>query len=76
MFAQHTFSPGQAIAALVVLAVVLAIHYQLATRALADLGQPGRRVRTWTRQTWTVVIILCGIIGPLAYFSFGRDAGA
>lgn len=73
MTAQRAFDPAQALVALAILGVALAIHYVLASRALADLQRPDRRVRTWSKDAWMVVIIVVGLVGPLAYFAFGRD---
>ncbi|HEY7133344.1 MAG TPA: PLD nuclease N-terminal domain-containing protein [Candidatus Limnocylindrales bacterium] len=67
--------PAQALSALAVLLVVLAIHGWLARRALADLGRPGQRVRTSTKEIWTFVIVFVGIVGPIAWFTFGSDTG-
>jgi hypothetical protein len=65
----------QAIAALVGLLALLAIHIVLARQAVADLTRDDRRVRIWSKQAWFVVITLAAIIGPVAYFSFGREDG-
>jgi succinate dehydrogenase hydrophobic anchor subunit len=67
--------PAQALAALAVLLVVLAVHGWLARRALRDLARPDSRVRTSTKEVWTIVIVFVGIVGPIAWFTFGSDAG-
>jgi hypothetical protein len=64
----------QAAAALVVLLIFLTIHLFLVRRALADLSRPDRHVRTWTKQAWAVWIVLAAVVGPLAYFQFGRES--
>jgi hypothetical protein len=66
---------AQPIAALVGLLALLAIHIVLARQAVADLGRDDRRVRVFSKQAWFVVITLAAIIGPVAYFSFGREEG-
>ncbi len=65
--------PAQALISLAVAAVVLLVHLVLASRALADLSREDRRVRRYSRQVWTIVIVLAGIIGPLYYLSAGRE---
>lgn len=72
---QHVLEPAQAVVSIAVVAIVLLIHTVLASRALADLRRDDRRVRGYTKQTWAMVIVLVGIIGPVAYWSFGRDEG-
>jgi succinate dehydrogenase hydrophobic anchor subunit len=67
--------PSKAFAALGVLLVVLAVHAWLARRALADLTRPGQRVRTSTKEIWTLVIVFVGVVGPIAWFTFGSDRG-
>ena len=66
---------AQAIAALIVVLVLLAIHIPLARRALTDLAREDSRVLIWSKGAWFVVITLVAIVGPLAYFSYGREDG-
>ena len=70
----RTVDPSAALAALAVFAVIVAIHVPLALRALADLRED-RRLEPSARQRWLIVITIVGIIGPLAWFAFGRDQG-
>ena len=70
---QRQSEMAQAIAALIVVLVLFAIHIPLARRAITDLARDESRVRTWSKQAWFVVITLVVIIGPVAYFSFGRE---
>jgi hypothetical protein len=65
---------GQALAGLAVLLAILVIHVPLARRALADLARDDVGVRTGTKRSWFLVIVLAGIVGPLAWFQYGRDA--
>lgn len=53
--------------------VILAIHLFLMSRALEDLNRPGRQVRSYDRTVWAFVIAFVGIIGPIAYFYYGRE---
>jgi len=69
------FELSRALAALAVLLVILTIHGLLATRALANLVANEGRVRSYTTDAWRVLIILAGIVGPLAYFWFGSIDG-
>ena len=62
-----------ALAGLIVLVVVLGIHADLGRRAVADLGREDVEARTWSKQTWFLVIVLAAIVGPLAWFAFGRN---
>jgi hypothetical protein len=73
---QHVLEPAQAVVSIAIVLIVLLIHVVLASRALADLWRDDRLVRLYPKQTWALVITLVGIIGPVAYFSFGRDGGA
>jgi hypothetical protein len=66
---------AQAIAALVGILALLAIHIVLARRAVTDLARDDRRVRIFSKQAWFIVITLAAIIGPVAYFSYGREDG-
>lgn len=72
---QTAFEPSSLLASLVVVAVVLGLHAVLATRAWADLRAHDGRVRTATTETWQWLIVVAGVIGPLAYFAFGRSDG-
>jgi hypothetical protein len=41
--------------------------------ALYDMTRPGRRVRGGNKLLWGVVVCIFGVLGPLAYFLFGRE---
>ena len=41
--------------------------------ALYDLTRPERRVRGGSKLVWGLVIVLFQLLGPLAYFLFGRE---
>jgi Phospholipase_D-nuclease N-terminal len=41
--------------------------------ALFDLTRPERRVRGGSKLVWGLVIVLFQLLGPLAYFLFGRE---
>lgn len=70
-----SLQPSSLLASLAVVAAVLGIHAFLATRAWADLQEHGGRVRSYTTDTWRWLILVVGIVGPLAYFAFGRIDG-
>jgi hypothetical protein len=40
---------------------------------LYDLTRPDRRVKGGNKLVWGLVIVLGQMIGPLAYFLFGRE---
>jgi hypothetical protein len=65
--------PAAAVAAVAVFLVVLAVHFVLARRAVADLGREDVRARSGSKGAWFVVIVLAAIIGPLGWFWFGRE---
>jgi hypothetical protein len=41
--------------------------------ALFDLTRPERRVRGGSKLVWGLVIVFFQLLGPLAYFLFGRE---
>ena len=65
--------PATLIAALVTAGVLLSAHAWLAVRALRDLDAARGRCRVYPEATWRLLIVLVGIVGPLAYLAFGRD---
>ena len=65
--------PASALALLAILLAVLAIHAWLARRAVADLGRDDVESRSWSKRTWFLVIVLAAIVGPLAWFAWGRE---
>ncbi len=71
---QHVLTPGQALIAFAVVAMILVAHVGLATEALADLARREPHVRGFTAETWRVLIVVVAILGPLAYLSYGRHA--
>lgn len=58
---------------LLVIVPLLAIQIVLLAWALYDLTRPGRRVKGDSRILWAIVVIVIGVLGPLAYFLFGRE---
>jgi hypothetical protein len=57
--------------ALVVPLIVLQVALLLV--AIYDLTRPDRRVRGDNKVVWAVVIVALQLLGPLAYFLFGRE---
>ena len=52
---------------LVIIQVVLIVV------ALLDLRRPERRVRGGSKVLWAVLIVVLEMLGPLLYFTVGRD---
>ena len=55
------------------LAPIIAIQLVLIIIAIRDLMRPERRVQGENKAAWAVVIVIFGLIGPLAYFWVGRE---
>lgn len=60
---------------LALLAPVVVIQLGLMLAALLDLEPEDRRVRGGSKLLWALVIVLVNIIGPILYFTIGRDEG-
>ena len=58
---------------LAIVAPLVAIQLALIVLALRDLARPERRVQGGNKLAWVVVIVVFGLIGPLAYFWVGRE---
>jgi hypothetical protein len=58
---------------LLLLLPILVIQLGLLVVALRDLVQPDRRVRGDNKLVWGVIIVAVNIIGPILYFTVGRD---
>jgi hypothetical protein len=58
---------------LLLLLPILVIQLGLLVVALRDLLQPDRRVRGDNKLVWGVIIVAVNIIGPILYFTVGRD---
>jgi hypothetical protein len=58
---------------LLLLIPILVIQLGLLVVALRDLLQPDRRVRGDSKLLWGVIIVAVNIIGPILYFTVGRD---
>jgi hypothetical protein len=41
--------------------------------SLYDMTRPERRVRGGNKLLWGIVVCIFGVLGPLAYFLFGRE---
>jgi hypothetical protein len=52
---------------------LLVLQLALLIVGLYDLTRPERRVRGGNKVVWGVVIVLGQLLGPLAYFLFGRE---
>ena len=52
---------------------IIVIQISLLLFAVVDLLGEERRVRGGSKGVWALVIVFVNIIGPLAYFFFGRD---
>ena len=52
---------------------ILVIEVALIVFALRDLLQPERRVRGDSKLMWGIIVVIFGIIGPVLYFTVGRE---
>ncbi len=52
---------------------ILVIELGLIVFALRDLLQPERRVRGDSKLMWGIIVVIFGIIGPVLYFTVGRE---
>ena len=55
------------------LAPIIIIQLALMIGALFDLEKDERRVRGGSKLVWALVIVFVGIIGPILYFTAGRE---
>ena len=58
---------------LLLVAPLLAIQLALIIVALRDLFRPERRVRGGAKWIWVLVIVFLELLGPLLYFTLGRE---
>jgi hypothetical protein len=58
---------------LLLLAPVVIIQLGLMIAALIDLEKEERRVRGGRKVVWALIIIFVNIIGPILYFTVGRE---
>ena len=58
---------------LLLIAPLLAIQLALIIVALRDLFRPERRVRGGAKWIWVLVIVFLELLGPLIYFTVGRE---
>ena len=56
-----------------ILAPLIVIQLVLIVLALRDLARTERTVQGGNKWAWVVVIVLFGLIGPVAYFWVGRE---
>jgi hypothetical protein len=61
---------GSLLPLLVPLLVVQVVLFLL---AVYDLFREERRVRWFSKPVWACIILLVNVVGPLAYFFFGRE---
>jgi hypothetical protein len=52
---------------------LLLIQLVLVVVALIDLMRPERRVRGGSKVLWVVLIVVLEMLGPLLYFTIGRE---
>ena len=55
------------------LAPIIVIQLGLMLVALFDLERAERRVRGGSKLVWALVIVIVNIIGPILYFTVGRE---
>lgn len=60
---------------LALLAPIVVIQLGLMLAALLDLEPEDRRVRGGSKIVWALVIVFVNIIGPILYFTVGREEG-
>ncbi len=59
--------------ALPLLLPLIVLQLVLIVVALLDLRRPERRVRGGSKILWAIVIIVGELVGPLVYFTLGRE---
>jgi hypothetical protein len=52
---------------------VIVIELGLLVFALRDLLRPERHVRGDSKLMWGIIIVLVGLLGPILYFTVGRE---
>ncbi len=52
---------------------VIAVHLAMVWYAFGDLYRPDRRVRTYDKTVWAVLIGFVALFGPIAYWYTGRE---
>jgi hypothetical protein len=60
---------------LALLAPIIVIQLGLMLAALLDLEPEDRRVRGGSKVLWALVIVFVNIVGPILYFTIGREEG-
>ena len=58
---------------LLIIVPLIAIQVLLLIWGLFDLTRPERRVKGDSKVLWALVMILINLVGPVAYFLFGRE---
>jgi hypothetical protein len=58
---------------LLLLIPLVVLQLALMGVGLYDLTRPERRVKGGSKLVWGLVIVLGQLLGPLAYFLFGRE---
>ena len=58
---------------LLLLAPVILIQLGLMIAALIDLERDERRVRGGRKVVWALIVVFINIIGPILYFTVGRE---
>jgi hypothetical protein len=59
--------------ALPLLLPLIALQLLLMILAVIDLFREERRVRWVSKPVWALIVVFINILGPLAYFFFGRE---
>lgn len=68
-----THDLSQLQAALPILIPLAIAELALVIFCLVDIFRADRRVRGGSKLVWTLVVLLIGTLGPLAYLFFGRE---
>jgi hypothetical protein len=66
----NDLKPEQIVALLV---PIVAIQLGLMIAALIDLERDERRVRGGSKLVWILIIVFVNLIGPILYFTVGRE---
>ncbi len=58
---------------LLLIVPIAVVQVSLLVLALRDLVRPDRRVRGGSKLLWGIVIVVIGLLGPILYFTVGRE---